>query len=55
MMAKIEAVGPRKLVRLAAAFALVLAATGCAATGSAPLSSHGIDYAPSFNAEEGVG
>ena len=55
-MAMIEVMGPRKLVLLAAALALALSTMGCAA-GSAPgpLSSHGVDYAPSFNPEEGVG
>jgi hypothetical protein len=50
-----EAAGIGKLVLLAVALALVLAMTGCAATGPGPLSSHGVDYAPSFNPEEGVG
>jgi hypothetical protein len=57
-MAMIEVMGPRKLVLLAAALALALSTMGCAAgsAGSAgPLSSHGVDYAPSFNPEEGVG
>jgi hypothetical protein len=50
-----EVVGIGKLVLLAVALALALAMTGCAATGPGPLSSHGVDYAPSFNPEEGVG
>ena len=57
-MAMIEVMGPRKLALLAAALALALSTIGCAAgaAGSAgPLSSHGVDYAPSFNPEEGVG
>jgi hypothetical protein len=53
MMTMAEPVVIGRLVLLAAALALVLAAMGCAATG--PLSSHGVDYAPSFNPEEGVG
>jgi hypothetical protein len=37
-------------VLLAVALALTLSMTGCAATGpGAPLSSHGVDYYPSFN------
>jgi hypothetical protein len=50
-----ESGGIGKLALLAVALALVLAMTGCAATGPGPLSSHGVDYAPSFNPEEGVG
>jgi hypothetical protein len=51
-----ETIGIGKLVRLAVALALTLAMTGCAATGpGSPLSSHGVDYAPSFNPESGVG
>jgi hypothetical protein len=53
MMTMAEPVVIGRLVLLAAVLALVLAAMGCAATG--PLSSHGVDYAPSFNPEEGVG
>jgi hypothetical protein len=54
-MAMIEAVGIRKLVVLVAALAVALSMMGCAASGAGPLSSHGVDYAPSFNPEEGVG
>jgi hypothetical protein len=58
-MAMIETKGPHKLVLLAAALALALSTVGCAAgtaAGSAgPLSSHGVDYAPSFNPDAGVG
>jgi hypothetical protein len=55
-MAMIEAVGLRNLVVLAAALALALSMTGCAAPGAAgPVSSHGVDYAPSFNPNEGEG
>ena len=50
-----EAAGIGKLVLLAVALSLALAMTGCVATGPGPLSSHGVDYAPSFNPEEGVG
>jgi hypothetical protein len=53
MMTMAEPVVIGRLVLLAAALALVLATMGCAASG--PLSSHGVDYAPSFNPEEGVG
>jgi hypothetical protein len=53
-MAMIEAVGIRKLVLLAVALALALSVTGCAA-GAGPVSSHGVDYAPSFNPNEGGG
>jgi hypothetical protein len=52
-MTMAEPVAIGRLVALAAALALVLAAMGCATSG--PLSSHGVDYAPSFNPEEGVG
>jgi hypothetical protein len=56
MMAMIEAVGIRKLMFLAVALAVALSLLGCAAnTGGGPLSSHGVDYAPSFNPESGVG
>jgi hypothetical protein len=56
MMAMIEAVGIRKLVLLAVVLAVALSLLGCAAnTGGGPLSSHGVDYAPSFNPESGVG
>ena len=58
-MAMIETKRPHKLVLLAAALALALSTAGCAAgagAGSAgPLSSHGVDYAPSFNPDAGVG
>jgi hypothetical protein len=57
-MAMIEVMGPSKLILIAAALALALSTMGCTAgaAGSAgPLSSHGVDYAPSFNPEEGVG
>jgi hypothetical protein len=57
-MAMIEVMGPRKLVLLAAALALALSTMGCAAGGAGapgPLSSHGVDYAPSFNPDSGVG
>jgi hypothetical protein len=52
-----EAVGIGKLVLLAVALALALSMTGCAATatGQSPLASHGVDYVPSFNPNEGVG
>jgi hypothetical protein len=53
MMTTGEPIVIGRLVVLAAALALVLAAMGCATSG--PLSSHGVDYAPSFNPEEGVG
>jgi hypothetical protein len=55
MMTTIESVQQLKPVLMAAAFALVLAVMGCAATGAGPITSHGVDYAPSFNPEEGVG
>lgn len=55
MMAMIEAVGIRKPVLLAVALALVLSMMGCAAGAGSPLSSHGVDYAPSFNPESGEG
>ncbi len=55
-MSTMEAVGIGRLVLLAVALALTLSMTGCVATGpGGPLSSHGVDYAPSFNPEEGVG
>jgi hypothetical protein len=54
-MAMIEAVGIRKLVLLAVALALALSLLGCAANAGSPLSSHGVDYAPSFNPNEGAG
>ncbi len=57
-MTTMEAIGIRKLALLTVVFALALSTMGCAAgaAGSAgPLSSHGVDYAPSFNPEEGVG
>ena len=55
-MSMMEAVAIGKLALLAVAFALTLSMTGRAATGpGVPLSSHGVDYAPSFNPEEGVG
>ena len=54
-MAMIKFIGIRKLVPLAVALALALSTMGCAATGSGPLSSHGVDYAPSFNPESGEG
>ena len=43
--------------RLLVAFVLALPLIGCAASGggSPMLSSHGVDYAPSFNPNEGVG
>jgi hypothetical protein len=44
-----KAVGIGRLVLLAAALALTLSMTGCAATGPrAPLNSHGVDYFPAF-------
>ena len=51
MMAMIEAAVARKLALYAAALALALSATGCAA-GSAPgpITSHGVDYIPAFDA-----
>jgi hypothetical protein len=54
-MAKTDAIGLRKLLLLAVPLALALSMTGCAATASGPLSSHGVDYAPSFNPNEGDG
>jgi hypothetical protein len=54
-MSILQDFGTPKLVLLAVALALALSMMGCAATGSGPLSSHGVDYAPSFNPEEGVG
>ena len=55
-MAMIEAVGLRKLMLLAAALALALSMTGCAAPDAmGPVSTHGVDYAPSFNPDEGEG
>ena len=53
MMATIEAVVIRNLVLLAVALALALSTMACAA-GAGPVGSHGVDYAPSFNANEGV-
>jgi hypothetical protein len=50
-----EAAGIGKLVLLAVALALAFSMTGCAATGPGPLGSHGVDYVPSFNPNEGVG
>jgi hypothetical protein len=54
MMAMIEADCLRKLVLLAAALALALSTTGCAAPGATgvagPVSSHGVDYIPAFDA-----
>jgi hypothetical protein len=52
MMAMIEAAVARKLALSAAALALVLSVTGCAAGGSAtgPITSHGVDYIPAFDA-----
>jgi hypothetical protein len=55
MMATVASVGIRKLAFLAVALTAALSVAGCAATGSGPLSSHGVDYAPSFNPNEGVG
>ena len=55
MIAMSVATVARKLVLLPVALALVLSVMGCAVTGSSPLSSHGVDYAPSFSPEEGVG
>ena len=55
MMAMIETIGIHKLVFLAVALTLALSIAGCAATGPGPLSSHGVDYAPSFNPNEGSG
>jgi hypothetical protein len=55
-MAMLEAVGIRKLVLPAVALAVALSLLGCAANaGGGPLSSHGVDYAPSFNPNEGAG
>ena len=51
-MATIEAVVIRKLVLLAVALALALSTMACAA-GAGPVGSHGVDYGPSFNANEG--
>ena len=39
--------------RMLVAFALALTLIGCAASGGPILSSHGVDYAPSFNPNEG--
>jgi hypothetical protein len=57
MMLTMEAAGIGKLVLVAVALALTLSMTGCAATGpgGGALSSHGVDYVPSFNPNEGVG
>jgi hypothetical protein len=52
MMTTMGVFGQGRLV-LAVALAAALFVAGCATTG--PLSSHGVDYAPSFNPEEGVG
>jgi hypothetical protein len=51
MRAMIEAAVARKLALYAAALALTLSVTGCAA-GSAPgqITSHGVDYIPAFDA-----
>ena len=51
MIAMIGATVARKLALCAAALALVLSVTGCAA-GSAPgsITSHGVDYIPAFDA-----
>jgi hypothetical protein len=54
-MAKIEVMGPRKLVLRAAALALALATLGCAAGGAVPESSHGVYVIPSFGEEGGGG
>jgi hypothetical protein len=57
-MTTMEAIGVLKLALLTVVFALALSMTGCASTGSGgrpPLSSHGVDYAPSFNPNEGEG
>ena len=54
-MATMESIGLRKLVLFAVALTLALSIAGCAATGSGSLSSHGVDYAPSFNPNEGGG
>jgi hypothetical protein len=51
MMTTMKAVGIRKLALLV----VILSMTGCAAAGPGPLASHGVDYAPSFNPNEGVG
>jgi hypothetical protein len=53
MMTTMGVFGQGRLVLLAVALAAALFVAGCATTG--PLSSHGVDYAPSFNPEEGVG
>jgi hypothetical protein len=55
MMPTIKSVGIGRLVWLVVPLALALSLLGCAAGAGGPLSSHGVDYAPSFNAEEGVG
>jgi hypothetical protein len=52
-MAMIEAAVARKLALFAAALALVLSVTGCApGSASAPgsITSHGVDYIPTFDA-----
>jgi hypothetical protein len=56
-MTTMEPVGIDKLVLLVVALALAVSMTGCAATatGPSPLASHGVDYVPSFNPNEGVG
>ena len=50
MIVMIEAAAARKLALFAAALALALSVTGCAA-GSAPgpITSHGVDYIPAFD------
>jgi hypothetical protein len=54
-MAMLESIGIGKLLPLAVALAVALSMMGCAASGSGPLSSHGVDYAPSFNPVSGEG
>jgi hypothetical protein len=41
------------MTRLLVALALALLLTSCATSGGPLLSSHGVDYAPSFNPNEG--
>lgn len=54
MMTMMEAVATRKLVRLAAALLLALFTMGCA-TSQGPLSSHGVDHVPPFEATANTG
>jgi hypothetical protein len=49
MMAMLESGRNSKLVLLTAVLALAFSVMGCAATGTSPLSSHGVDYIPAFD------